>query len=69
MLTREGIDYSDSGVKVFSKHFAKPLCENATQTSLIKVLLLKGVRISRLKVQNVIYWSQYFDNLNFIKEN
>ena len=55
MLTRDMINYS--GVKVFSKHLPKPLCENATQTSLIKVLLLKGVWISRLKVQNVIYWS------------
>ena len=35
--------------KAFSKHFPKPSCENATQTSLIKVLLLKGVWISRLK--------------------
>ena len=55
MLTREMINYGE--VKVFSKHFLKPSCENATQTSLIKVLLLKGVWISRLKVQNVIYWS------------
>ena len=59
MLTREMINYS--GVKVFSKHFPKPLCENPTQTSLIKVLLLKGVWISRVKVQ-------YFDNLNIVKE-
>ena len=46
MLTREMINYSE--VKVFSKHFPKPLCEKDTQTSLIKVLLLKGVSISRL---------------------
>ena len=44
MLAKEMINYS--GVKVFSKHFPKPLCEKATQTSLIKVLLLKGVWIS-----------------------
>ena len=69
MLNREMINYSGAQLfKVFSKHFPKPLCENAAQASLIKVLLLKGVWISRLKVQNVIYWSYYFDNLNFIKE-
>ena len=68
MLNREMINYS--GVQLFkalSKHFPKPLCENAAQALLIKVLLLKGVWISRLKVQNVIYWSYYFDNLNFMK--
>ena len=37
--------------------------KNVTQTSLIKVALLKGMWISRLKVQNVVYWSYYFDNL------
>ena len=66
MLAREMLNYS--GVKVFSKHLPKPLCENATQTSLIKVFLLKWVWILRLKVQNVICRSQYFDNLNFMKE-
>ena len=54
--------------KVFSKHFPKPLCENAAQASLIKMLLLKGVWMSRLKGQNVIYSSYYFDNLNFMKK-
>ena len=52
---------------VFLKDFSKPLREIATQTSLIKVLLLKGVWISRLKVQKVIYWSYYINNLNFMK--
>ena len=51
----------------FLKDFSKPLREIATQTSLIKVLLLKGVWISRLKVQKVIYWSYYINNLNFMK--
>ena len=55
--------------KVFPKHLPKPLFENATQTSLIKVLLLKEVWISRFKVQNVIYWSYDIDNLNFMKKS
>ena len=67
MLNREMINYSGFQLfNVLSKHFSKALCKNAGQTSLIKVLLLKGVRISRLKVQNEIYWSDYFDNLNFM---
>ena len=42
--------------------------KNVTQTSLIKMLFLKGMSISILKVEKVIYWSYYFDNLNFMKE-
>ena len=42
--------------------------KNVTQTSLIKMLFLKGILISIFKVQKVIYWSYYFDNLNFMKE-
>ena len=53
--------------KVFSKHFSKPLCKNAAQASLTNVILLKGVWISRLKVQNEICWSYYFDNLKAIR--
>ena len=69
MLNREMINYSGVRLlKVFSKHFPKSLCENAAQASLIKVILLKEVWISSLKVQNVIYWSSYFDNLNFMRE-
>ena len=52
-----------SGVKVFRNTDQNLHVKNVTQTSLIKVLLLKGVWFSRLKVQNVIYWSYYFDNL------
>ena len=48
--------------------FRKLLCKNAAQTSLIQLLLLKAVWISKLKVQNVIYWSYYIDNLNFMKK-
>ena len=69
MWNREMINYSGVQLfKVFVEHFPKPLSENAAQASLIKVLLLKGMWISRVKVQNVIYWSYYFDNLNFMKE-
>ena len=56
-------------LKFIFKHFPKPLCEKAAQTSLIKVLFLKGVWISRFKVQNVIYSSSYyFDNINVMEE-
>ena len=48
--------------------FSKSLGENAAQASLIKVILLKGVQISRQKVQNVTYWSHYFDLLSFMKK-
>ena len=65
MLNREMINYS--GVKVFRNIDQNLHVKNVTQTSLIKVLLLKGVWTSRLKIQNVIYWSYYFGNLNFIK--
>ena len=69
MLNREMINCSSVQLlKVFSKHFPKSLCENAAQASLIKVLILKGVLISSLMAQNVIYLSYYFDNLNFMKE-
>ena len=44
MLNREMMNDSVVQlIKVFSKHFLKPLCENVAQASLIKVLLLKGV--------------------------
>ena len=49
MLNREMINCSGVKLlKVFSKHLPKLLCENAGQASLMKVLLLKGVWISRL---------------------
>ena len=50
------------------KVFLKPSCENVPQVSLIKVILLKGVWISRLKVQNVPCSSDYFDNLDSVKK-
>ena len=55
MLNRMMINYSP--VQSFLKHLPKPSHENVTQTSLMKVLFLKNVWISRLKVQNIIYWS------------
>ena len=48
--------------------FSKSLVENAAQASLIKVILLKGVWIRRLEVQNVTCWSDYFDNLDSMKK-
>ena len=48
--------------------FSKSLGENAAQASLIKVIFLKEVQISRQKVQNVTYWSHYFDILSFMKK-
>ena len=56
------INYSDVQV------FFKPSCENVPQASLIKVILLKGVWIRRLEVQNVTCWSDYFDNLDSMKK-
>ena len=60
-----------STVQSFLETFPKTITfsENAAQASLIKVLLLKSVWISRLRVQNVIYWSYYFDNLNLWKKS
>ena len=55
-----------SRVQSFLETF--PLCENVTQTSLIKVPLLKGVWILRRKIQNIIYRSYYADNLNVMKK-
>ena len=66
MLNREMINYS--GVTVSQNIDQNLQVKNVTQTSLIKVLPLKGLWISRLRVQNVIYWPYYFDNLNFMKE-
>ena len=48
--------------------FSKSVGGNAAQASLIKVMLLKGVWISRYRVQNVNYWSHYFDNIHFMKK-
>ena len=66
MLNREMINYS--GVTVSQNIDQNLQVKNVTQTSLIKVLSLKGLWIPRLTVQNVIYWPYYFDNLNFMKE-
>ena len=61
MLNREMIDYSDV-------QNPKTLMGKYRSSITNKSAFFKRVRISKLKAQNIICWSYYFDNLNFMKE-
>ena len=63
MLNRKMINYSRVQIVLGNIFLKTPL------TSLIKVVLLKGDWIQKLKIQSVIYWSHYIDNLNVMKKS